>query len=81
VRIFSLSRFDTLVPAALFIIGQTFIAMSTRSLGITGRFLGDYSGIIMDARVRTFPYDVLYDPIYIGSTMSCAGFLVRTVLA
>jgi len=65
--------FDTLVPAALFIIGQTFIVMSTWSLGITGRFLGDYFGIIMDARVKTFPYNVLRDPIYVGSTMCFAA--------
>ena len=65
--------FDTLVPGALFIIGQTFIVMSTRSLGITGRFLGDYFGIIMDARVETFPYNVLRDPIYVGSTMCYAA--------
>jgi protein-S-isoprenylcysteine O-methyltransferase Ste14 len=65
--------FDTLVPAALFVIGQTFIVTSTWSLGITGRFLGDYFGIIMDARVKTFPYNVLRDPIYVGSTMCFAA--------
>ncbi|KAF8496147.1 phospholipid methyltransferase [Russula emetica] len=65
--------FDTLVPAALFVIGQTFIVMSTWSLGITGRFLGDYFGIIMDARVKTFPYNVLRNPIYAGSTMCFAA--------
>lgn len=65
--------FDTLVPAALFVIGQTFVVTSTRSLGITGRFLGDYFGIIMDARVETFPYNVFHNPIYVGSTMCFAA--------
>jgi hypothetical protein len=65
--------FETLVPAALFVIGQIFIVTSTRSLGITGRFLGDYFGIIMDARVETFPYNVFHNPIYVGSTMCFAA--------
>jgi len=65
--------FDTLVPAALFVIGQIFIVMSTWSLGITGRFLGDYFGIIMDARVETFPYNLLRDPIYVANTMCFAA--------
>jgi len=47
--------------------------MSTWSLGITGRFLGDYFGIIMDARVETFPYNVFSDPIYVASTMCFAA--------
>jgi len=65
--------FDTLVPASLFIIGQIFVVKSTWSLGITGRFLGDYFGIIMDARVESFPYNLLRDPIYVGSTMCFAS--------
>ena len=65
--------FDTLVPIVLFVTGQIFIAFSTWSLGITGRFLGDYFGIIMDARVKSFPYNVLRDPIYISSTMCFAA--------
>ncbi|KAI0265494.1 hypothetical protein BGY98DRAFT_1155226 [Russula aff. rugulosa BPL654] len=46
---------DTLIPAALFVIGQTFIVTSTWSLSITTTFLGDYFGILMDARVEGFP--------------------------
>jgi methylene-fatty-acyl-phospholipid synthase len=64
---------DTLVPAALFVIGQTFVVTSTWSLGITGTFLGDYFGILMDARVEGFPFNVLRDPMYVGSTMCFAA--------
>lgn len=53
--------------------GQIFVVTSTWSLGITGRFLGDYFGIIMDARVETFPYNVFHNPIYVGSTMCFAA--------
>lgn len=65
--------FDTLVPAALFLIGQTFVVASTWALGITGTFLGDYFGILMDHRVEGFPFNVLRDPMYVGSTMCFAA--------
>ena len=70
------TSYDTLVPAVLFFMGQIFVLSSTRSLGITGRFLGDYFGIIMDARVESFPFNVLRDPIYVGSTMCFAATAV-----
>ncbi|KAH9958781.1 phospholipid methyltransferase [Russula dissimulans] len=60
---------DTLVPAALFALGQTFVVTSTWALGVTGTFLGDYFGILMDERVEGFPFNVLRDPMYVGSTM------------
>ncbi|KIK43712.1 hypothetical protein CY34DRAFT_803553 [Suillus luteus UH-Slu-Lm8-n1] len=61
--------YDTLVPIALFAIGQLFVVTSTLALGITGTFLGDYFGILMDHRVQGFPFNVLRDPMYVGSTM------------
>ncbi|KAJ7157939.1 phospholipid methyltransferase [Mycena crocata] len=64
---------DTVVPAALFLLGQTFVVTSTWALGITGTFLGDYFGILMDHRVEGFPFNVLRDPMYVGSTMSFAA--------
>ncbi|KAI0694940.1 phospholipid methyltransferase [Cerioporus squamosus] len=58
--------FDTLVPA-------TFVISSTWALGITGTFLGDYFGILMNHRVEGFPFNVLRDPMYVGSTMCFAA--------
>ncbi|KAE9399379.1 phospholipid methyltransferase [Gymnopus androsaceus JB14] len=46
-----------------------FVLTSTWQLGITGTFLGDYFGILMDAKVEGFPFNVLRDPMYVGSTM------------
>ncbi|KIL65385.1 hypothetical protein M378DRAFT_186472 [Amanita muscaria Koide BX008] len=63
----------TLVPLVLFIAGQTFVITSTYALGITGTFLGDYFGILMDHRVTGFPFDILRDPMYVGSTMCFAA--------
>ena len=61
---------DVIVPALLFVVGQIFVLTSTWALGITGTFLGDYFGILMDHRVEGFPFNVLRDPKYVGSTMS-----------
>jgi len=65
--------YDTIVPAALFALGQIFVITSTWALGITGTFLGDYFGILMDHKVTGFPFNVLRDPMYVGSTMCFAG--------
>ncbi|TFK47176.1 phospholipid methyltransferase [Heliocybe sulcata] len=65
--------YATVVPAALFLVGQTFVITSTWALGITGTFLGDYFGILMDHRVEGFPFNVLRDPMYVGSTMCFAA--------
>ncbi|KZT65107.1 phospholipid methyltransferase [Daedalea quercina L-15889] len=64
---------DTIVPVVLFAAGQTFVITSTWALGITGTFLGDYFGILMDHRVEGFPFNVLRDPMYVGSTLSFAA--------
>jgi phosphatidylethanolamine N-methyltransferase len=60
---------DTWVPIVLFAIGQTLVVTSTWALGITGTFLGDYFGILMDHRVGGFPFNILRDPMYVGSTL------------
>ncbi|KAJ7784081.1 phospholipid methyltransferase-domain-containing protein [Mycena metata] len=64
---------NTIVPAVLFLVGQVFVVTSTWALGVTGTFLGDYFGILMDHRVEGFPFNVLRDPMYVGSTMSFAA--------
>jgi len=62
-----------LIPAALFLTGQVFVVTSTYALGITGTFLGDYFGILMDHRVEGFPFNVVENPMYVGSTLSFAA--------
>jgi phosphatidylethanolamine/phosphatidyl-N-methylethanolamine N-methyltransferase len=64
---------NTIVPVVLFSLGQIFVVTSTYALGITGTFLGDYFGILMDHRVEGFPFNVLRDPMYVGSTMCFAA--------
>ncbi|KAJ1906941.1 hypothetical protein LPJ81_001063 [Coemansia sp. IMI 209127] len=62
-----------LVAIALFAGGLTFVVSSTYMLGVTGTFLGDYFGILMKERVVGFPFNVLENPMYVGSTMSFIG--------
>ncbi|KAF4346017.1 methylene-fatty-acyl-phospholipid synthase [Fusarium beomiforme] len=55
---------------ALFILGNILVVSSTWRLGITGTFLGDYFGILMDEMVTGFPFNVTSSPMYTGSTCS-----------
>jgi methylene-fatty-acyl-phospholipid synthase len=59
-----------LISIGIFILGQIFVLSSFYKLGITGTFLGDYCGILMDAPITTFPFNILNNPMYIGSTLS-----------
>ena len=79
------------VCGVLFAAGQLFVLSSFYKLGVTGTFLGDYCGIFMDARVTGFPFSVLENPMYVGSTMcflayslfncSWAGLLITAEVA
>ncbi|RDA82988.1 hypothetical protein CP532_2420, partial [Ophiocordyceps camponoti-leonardi (nom. inval.)] len=62
-----------LVAFALLASGNVLVLSSTWALGITGTFLGDYFGILMDRIVTGFPFNVCGAPMYWGSTMSFLG--------
>lgn len=53
--------------------GNLLVISSTIRLGITGTFLGDYFGILLDEMVTGFPFNVSTSPMYTGSTMSFLG--------
>ena len=57
----------------LLALGNLLVISSTVRLGITGTFLGDYFGILMDSMVTGFPFSVTSAPMYWGSTMSFLG--------
>ncbi|CAO1635602.1 unnamed protein product [Jaminaea pallidilutea] len=61
------------VAAALVAAGNIFVISSMWALGVTGTYLGDYFGILMDDMVTGFPFNVMGDPMYWGSSMSFAG--------
>lgn len=43
------------------------------ALGVTGTYLGDYFGILMDEPVTGFPFNITGSPMYWGSAMSFLG--------
>ena len=75
----------------LFLTGNTLVLTSMWALGVTGTYLGDYFGILMDAPVTSFPFNVSSSPMYHGSAMSFlataiwygkpAGILLTSVVA
>ncbi|KAF2704528.1 phospholipid methyltransferase [Pleomassaria siparia CBS 279.74] len=54
----------------IFLTGNTLVLSSMWALGVTGTYLGDYFGILMDAPVTSFPFNVTDAPMYHGSTLS-----------
>jgi phosphatidylethanolamine N-methyltransferase len=53
-----------------------FVFFSMKALGVHGTYAGDYFGILMKERVTDFPFNVLDNPMYIGSTMCFLGTAV-----
>lgn len=49
------------------------VLSSMWALGVTGTYLGDYFGILMDDIVTGFPFNVTNNPMYYGSTLSFLG--------
>ncbi|KAK5309371.1 Phosphatidyl-N-methylethanolamine N-methyltransferase [Exophiala xenobiotica] len=61
------------VGIALLVIGNVLVLTSMWALGVTGTYLGDYFGILMDEKVEGFPFNVTGAPMYWGSTCSFLG--------
>lgn len=57
----------------LFSVGNVLVLSSMWALGVTGTYLGDYFGILMDDIVTGFPFNVCNNPMYVGSTFSFLG--------
>ena len=62
-----------LIAYSLLVIGNTLVLSSMWALGITGTYLGDYFGILMDEPVTSFPFNITSAPMYYGSTLSFLG--------
>ncbi|KAK5850460.1 hypothetical protein PBY51_001340 [Eleginops maclovinus] len=58
---------------ALMVLGTVLVVSSFLALGFTGTFLGDYFGILMEEKVTCFPFNVLENPMYWGSTANYLG--------
>ena len=58
-----------IIAVVLFIFGGSLVLGAYYQLGITGTYLGDYFGILMKERVTGFPFTVMNNPMYMGSTI------------
>lgn len=65
--------YQPVVGGILFSIGSVLVLSSMWALGVTGTYLGDYFGILMDAPVTGFPFNVTGSPMYWGSTLNFLG--------
>lgn len=61
------------LAVGLLLSGNVLVLSSMWALGVTGTYLGDYFGILMDEMVTGFPFNVSSSPMYTGSTMSFLG--------
>ncbi|XP_066545568.1 phosphatidylethanolamine N-methyltransferase isoform X2 [Amia ocellicauda] len=57
----------------LLVTGSVLVVSSFYALGFTGTFLGDYFGILKEKKVTGFPFSVLDNPMYWGSTANYLG--------
>ncbi|XP_036597582.1 phosphatidylethanolamine N-methyltransferase isoform X1 [Trichosurus vulpecula] len=57
-------------------VGIIFVLSSFYALGFVGTYLGDYFGILKEARVTSFPFNVLDNPMYWGSTANYLGWSI-----
>ncbi|XP_032358714.1 phosphatidylethanolamine N-methyltransferase [Etheostoma spectabile] len=57
----------------LMVLGTVLVVGSFLALGFTGTFLGDYFGILMDEKVTGFPFNIVENPMYWGSTANYLG--------
>ena len=58
----------------LIAIGAVLVISSSYKLGFFCSFMGDYFGILLDERVTGFPFNILEDPMYLGSGLVYLGF-------
>ncbi|KAJ6016716.1 Phospholipid methyltransferase [Penicillium sp. IBT 35674x] len=65
--------YQPIIGGILFAVGSVLVLSSMWALGVTGTYLGDYFGILMDAPVTGFPFNVTGSPMYWGSTMNFLG--------
>ncbi|CDK26507.1 unnamed protein product [Kuraishia capsulata CBS 1993] len=68
-----LTPYAKALGALSFGFGNILVLSSMYKLGITGTYLGDYFGILMDDRVTDFPFNVTNNPMYNGSFLCFLG--------
>lgn len=58
-------------------VGAVLVGSSMWKLGVTGTYLGDHFGILLDERITSFPFSVAEHPMYYGSTLCFLSYALR----
>ncbi|QPG75166.1 hypothetical protein FOA43_002513 [Brettanomyces nanus] len=58
---------------ACFGFGSVLVASSMYKLGIVGTYLGDHFGFLKNERITDFPFNLVDNPMYDGSSLSFLG--------
>lgn len=66
------SLFDA-VGYLLVLVGTVLVLSSGYQLGFFCSFMGDYFGILLKEKVTSFPFNVVSDPMYVGSALVYLG--------
>lgn len=68
------STFFNAVGYLLLVIGAILVISSGYQLGFSGSFMGDYFGLLLEEKVTNFPFNIVDDPMYVGSGLIYLGF-------
>lgn len=71
-----ISIFIEIIGYLISVIGFNLTLFSYYRLGIHGIYYGDYFGVLCKEMVTAFPYNVLENPLYVGSTLLFMGFSI-----
>ena len=66
-------RTVSVMGALLAVSGNVLVLSSMYKLGFRGTYLGDYFGLLKSERVTSFPFSIMANPMYNGSTMTFLG--------
>ena len=58
----------------ILICGMTLVLSSHHKLGFYGTYMGDHCDIYLDKRITSFPFNMLDNPMYVGSSMNMLGY-------
>ncbi|XP_064595984.1 phosphatidylethanolamine N-methyltransferase-like [Liolophura sinensis] len=57
----------------LILTGTILVFTSFWAMGFYATFLGDYFGLLLDDRITSFPFNIIDNPMYWGSTLNFLG--------
>ena len=58
-------------------VGTALVIGSYYRLGFYGAFMGDHFGILLDHKITEFPYNIVDDPMYVGTPLIYFGWAIE----